>query len=603
MAKFDAEGARAAGYTDAEIADYLAEQEAFDAAAAREAGYTDADIIGHLSAAPAASADAKPVEEPKSTFIDDAAQLLGVTNRAILPYVTAAGAGALAGAPFGGVGALPGAAGGVLALGAGDLGTSVYNAGASLFGGKPMQLPSETIRQGYENVGIGRRPQTPGQEVLFSAAEGAAGGLSGAGAFNQLARKAAPGVTRNVMQELGRGIGVQTAAGAGAAAAPTIGREYAGIENPLAQFGLSVAGGMAGGRMATPRATPVTSEQFVKQADAAYQRARDAGVRFDTAAIANLAQDIRKGMSTPDMTFRPKLHPRINAVLEDIDDAVAEAQKNGTPISFSELELLRRVARTGARSMDADERRLGAGIIRTIDDFIDAPPANAVVAGDAPGAASAIKEARTAWRRMSQSDNINDMIIEKATDSAEGLNANTIRAAARAINKSESKKRAFDPAIQKQIKDLGRGTGGLSTLQTLGTFGPTLPTTPQQAVRALPAAATLTGAGSAMYSGSPGLALLGATIAGGGLASRAAANKMALGKVNKMLDQTRGTPAREMFTPQIAAQVAQQYNFPDVDPETGEPLIDIDFSEGYAAPMYGRVSKDKQFQNLNKMRR
>jgi hypothetical protein len=260
MAKFDVEGARRAGYTDAEIADYLAGEEAFDTAAAREAGYTDAEIIGYISAAPAASAAVKPVEEPKSTFMDDATQFLGVIDRAVLPYATAAGAGALAGGiPTGGLGALPGAGAGVLALGAGDLGTTLYNIGAPLFGGESMQLPSETIRQGYENVGVGRRPQTPAQEVLFSAAEGAAGGLSGAGAFNQLARKAAPGVTRNVMRELGRGVGVQTAAGAGAAAAPTIGREYAGIENPLAQFGLSVAGGMAGGRLATPRTTPVTS--------------------------------------------------------------------------------------------------------------------------------------------------------------------------------------------------------------------------------------------------------------------------------------------------------------------------------------------------------
>jgi hypothetical protein len=106
-----------------------------------------------------------------------------------------------------------------------------------------------------------------------------------------------------------------------------------------------------------------------------------------------------------------------------------------------------------------------------------------------------------------------------------------------------------------------------------------------------------------MYSGSPGLALLGATIAGGGLASRAAANKMALGKVNKMLDQARGTPAREMFRPQIAAQVAQQYNFPDIDPDSGEPLVDVDFSEGYAVPIYGRLPKEKQFVNLNSMRR
>jgi hypothetical protein len=32
--------------------------------------------------------------------------------------------------------------------------------------------------------------------------------------------------------------------------------------------------------------------------------------------------------------------------------------------------------------------------------------------------------------------------------------------------------------------------------------------------------------------------------------------------------------------------------FPDFDPETGEPLIDIDYSEGYPVPIYGRVSRN-----------
>jgi len=50
---FDVEGAKKAGYTDAEIADHLATQNKFDAAAARKSGYSDAEIIGHLSKAQA----------------------------------------------------------------------------------------------------------------------------------------------------------------------------------------------------------------------------------------------------------------------------------------------------------------------------------------------------------------------------------------------------------------------------------------------------------------------------------------------------------------------------------------------------------------------
>jgi hypothetical protein len=597
MDKFDVEGARAAGYTDAEIADYLADQDSFDAAAARKAGYTDAEIIGYISAAPAASTAAKPVEKPKSTFTDDAAQLLGVTNSAILPYATMAGLGAAAGAPFAGIGAVPGAAGGILSLGISDLGTNIYNAGASLLGGKPAQLPSETIRRLYENVGVGRRPQTPGQEVLFSAAEGAAGGLSGATAFNRLAQRTAPGVTRNIMQELGRAPGVQTAAGAGAATAPTIGREYAGIENPLAQFGLSVAGGMAGGRMATPRPRTVTSGQLATRAQEAYGRAEQAGVRFNPASISNLGNSIRRSFTThPKVQFDPSLHPRINTVLQRIEEASVAAQQSGTPISFSQVELLRRIARTAANSLDRDERRLGADVIRQIDNFVQAPPPKAIVSGQGPDAARAVTEARAAWRRMSQADAL-DTIVERASNSAQGLNASSLRAQARAIANNPNRMRGFDPDIQTEIRSLARGNRGLSTLQTIGQFAPSFN------LRNLPGSAVTAGAGGALYSGSPTAAAVGVGLGATGMAAKTAANRMATGRVASMADRARGTPKREMPLPQIAAQVAQQYNFPVVHAETGEDLVDVTMFEGYPVPIYGTRSKEFRFEEYNKMRR
>jgi HAMP domain-containing protein len=46
---FDIEGARKAGYSEGEIADYLAKERNFDLEGARKAGYGDADIIGHLT--------------------------------------------------------------------------------------------------------------------------------------------------------------------------------------------------------------------------------------------------------------------------------------------------------------------------------------------------------------------------------------------------------------------------------------------------------------------------------------------------------------------------------------------------------------------------
>jgi hypothetical protein len=395
---------------------------------------------------------------------------------------------------------------------------------------------------------------------------------------------------------------VQTAAGAGAAAAPTIGREYAGIENPLAQFGLSVAGGVAGGRLATPRATPVSREQLVSEATKDYRRAEEAGVQFDAAAIADLSQSIRRSLSDPKVQFDEVLHPRVNRVLQRIETVIADAEKNNTPISFSQLELLRRVARTAGSSLDKDERRLTSNIIRQLDEFVGAPPANAVIAGDAADAARYIENARTSWRRMSQMDAIDGM-VEKATNSAEGLSANSLRSVARTVANNPNKMRSFDPDIQKQIKGLVRGSGGLSTLQTVGMLGPKIPKSAPEMIRAIPGASLLTGSGTAAYSGSPGLAAAGLTLAGTGMASNAAANKLALSRVNKMADQAGGAPPREMFKPQIASQIAQQYNFPEISSDSGEPLVDVDFSEGYPVPIYGRLPKEMQFKSLNAMRR
>ena len=66
MAKsFDVQGARAAGYSDVEIADHLANESGFDIAGARKAGYSDSEIIGHLSQPKAAPADPRMADVPQ----------------------------------------------------------------------------------------------------------------------------------------------------------------------------------------------------------------------------------------------------------------------------------------------------------------------------------------------------------------------------------------------------------------------------------------------------------------------------------------------------------------------------------------------------------
>lgn len=82
---FDIEGARQAGYTDAEIAGHLADQNKFDVAGARAAGYSDADIIQHLSAFDAP----KPATAGQRTQAAVSGGWAGVANTLGTPVDTA----------------------------------------------------------------------------------------------------------------------------------------------------------------------------------------------------------------------------------------------------------------------------------------------------------------------------------------------------------------------------------------------------------------------------------------------------------------------------------------------------------------------------------
>lgn len=65
--------------------------------------------------------------------------------------------------------------------------------------------------------------------------------------------------------------------------------------------------------------------------------------------------------------------------------------------------------------------------------------------------------------------------------------------------------------------------------------------------------------------------------------------------VNRLLYGGGGSPVRQNVMAQTATRPFNQpsdFEFPEFDPESGEPLIDIDYSEGYPVPIYGRVSRN-----------
>lgn len=463
-----------------------------------------------------------------------------VVANALSPYFTAGAAGAAAGAPFAGVGAIPGAAGGVASLGLADLGTTAYNAASPLWSGQQMQLPSETIRQQMQKVGVGEAPRTTGERILSAGVEGAAGGFGNAAAANQFANLVSSPTTRRVLTVLGEAPKAQTAAGAGSAAAGQ-GAYEAGLP-AWAQTAASIAGGMAGGRMGAERPEVVTSKDITAKAKNAYANASAEGVTFNPESVATLGREARKALgSNPDVPFRDALHPRIATAISELDHVVKDAEATGEPISFDRMDEARRVVNEARRSNDPSERRLGHILAEKIDDFVSNPPANAVESGNSQEASKHIIEARKAWRQKRQSETL-DLAVERASNAEGGLTSTNLRAKIRSIVDNPNRLRQFDAETQKALKDFVGGKNMVAALQTIGKLSPGL-----SGKRALVGLIE----GGLAYGTHP---VLGAVAAGAGLAAKTAANSMAKNRVTNIANQLRGTP--EFKTPLMQTGVA-----------------------------------------------
>lgn len=276
------------------------------------------------------------------------AQWLGVVNRALAPYATAAGIGAAAGGvPTGGVGAVPGALTGLAGLAVGDLGTFAYNVGAPYFGAPRATSPSELIREGAGMVGIGRKPETPAQRVVYGGLQGAAAGLGGAGGARALEQMATNRLAENVFRSMSAQPGIQTISGFGAGAAPAALQE-GGVTNPLALFAASIAGGMSAGgfanRLANRRPalaeTPSTQDLRAK-AQEKYRESERQGVTFnnptrnDITAANAAATRARQSANMAKQTNMPgpagEAEREAREVFKRLGRALPQPPNNATP--------------------------------------------------------------------------------------------------------------------------------------------------------------------------------------------------------------------------------------------------------------------------------
>lgn len=601
---FDVEGAKKAGYSDAEIAAHLAQQSNFDVAGAKKAGYNDVDIVKHLSTletetAPAAGAGSKPVMRAPSAAVpermpagSDVEQYLGVASRALLPYAATAAGGFAAGGPAGAVLA-------PTALGISNLATAGYNAAT----GSSVPSASETMQNFAAKYGIGREPETPTQKVFSSALEAGAGGPIQASAANMLAQTVQNPAARGVFNVLAQQPGIQAASGAGAAALPTAAREL-GVTDPIANFGLSLVGGVLGAKggaglvnkaentaAAVGRViegTNITPEALKARAVASFRAADESGARYSPNATAEFVNTLKTDLKSKNYSPTGNNMGDINTIISRLEDATAN------PATISELHGIRSdLSRIRGTAITANERRLASIITDKLDSFITNPknaagatsaeaatarmpgqpenwpvplgeggmPSARPSAASTPiGAAAEANVERGAkllqsgiedYAKYAKSDVI-EQLLNRAAINTKGKSgadiADAIRTQFATLERNPTRMARFTEAEQKMISDI---TGGKSSGAIINAVSKLAPH-----VNFTGGLKTLLTTGAGGLAGGPVGALIGGGLLATGAGANALRNMYARGAVNDLTGAIRRGDARLPVQPNAAAMVS-----------------------------------------------
>lgn len=237
-------------------------------------------------------------EEPTRGLGAEAARQLGLTARAAGPYAAGAALGAAAGAPFAGVGAIPGAAAGVGAVSLLDLAGGAYNPIASRFGLPQLPTPTVAMNKLADVLGL-PQPGNGLERVVQAGASGMAGAGAGAAAARAGSALAGSAPMRNALSTLAENPVSQIAAGAGGSAGSQAAAELGG--GPLAQLVAGVAGG----------GVPLTLANLARSSD---QASRNASRLLRKALADNSPEEWNKARQL-----------------------LTDSQKNGVPLMGPEL--------------------------------------------------------------------------------------------------------------------------------------------------------------------------------------------------------------------------------------------------------------------------
>lgn len=203
-----------------------------------------------------------------------------------------------------------------------------------------------------------------------------------------------------------------------------------------------------------------TIEGLKQAARGVFKEIDNLGVTVNPGAVSRLGTGLQTLVRK--QGFNPRIHPKVNAALKEFEVV------SGKPQTLSELDVLRRVTNSAARSLEPDEARLGNMMVSRIDDFLDTA-GRKELSGTTKNIGAKYRDARQLWRRAKKSEQLAEA-WNKAELSPAGFE-NGIRAQFRSILKSNKLKKGFTPEELKAMRGAVEGTTLRNMSEKLGMLG------------------------------------------------------------------------------------------------------------------------------------
>ena len=279
---------------------------------------------------------------------------------------------------------------------------------------------------------------------------------------------------------LAKAYALSTASDVGAGSAGQLARDMA-PDRPWVEALASLAGGgvpLGVSRINEPSSGP-TIEQLRAQKDAAYKLVDGSPVTLTTDAVDEFAGIVQRNILS-------------EGALLDLPPEIRQAYTrvgrlgNTRPATISEIDDFRKVVSSdiAGNMASANTSRIGQGLVRDIDEYLDGIQPNRLTGGTAQETAQTIDnlvEARRLNRIVAQSDGLMgdtgavSKAVRRAESSATGGNeVNAIRQNIRSILDSPAKRRQYSAAQLAQMDDIVSGNKVTNSMRWMANnFSPT----------------------------------------------------------------------------------------------------------------------------------